>query len=203
MKLTVTLDFRLGVNLMPGFANYDAIINALTTGKGQTKFFQKASITSVAANWYRLWLAAGMPGPGIDPTPALQGQIPARDIAGALAQNNPTAPATLHMLSFGAGGGTLGALMVYDRLLHVGGISLTINTLQTFTGTLAPTRHVDGVGTRILVELSAATTATASTLTVNYTNTLDQVQGGNSLVSGGRANRSLLLYELGRWRPRR
>jgi len=159
---------------MPGFANYDAIINALTTGKGQTKFFQKASITSVAANWYRLWLAAGMPGPGIDPTPALQGQIPARDIAGALAQNNPTSPATLHMLSFGAGGGTLGALMVYDRLLHVGGINLTINTLQSFTGTLAPTRHVDGVGNQILVELSAATTATASTLTVNYTNTLDQ-----------------------------
>ena len=169
---------------MPGFANYDAIINALTTGKGQQKFFQKASITSVAAFWYRLWNAAGVPGAGVDPTPALQGQVPARDIAGALAQNNPISPATLHMLSFGAGGGTMGTLMIYDRLWHVGGISLTVNTLQTFTGVVAPSRHSDGIGNLLLVEITTASTATASTFTVNYTNEHD-VSGRQATLVGG------------------
>jgi len=169
---------------MPGFANYDAIINALTTGKGQQKFFQKASITSVAAFWYRLWNAAGMPGAGVDPTPALQGQIPARDIAGALAQNNPISPATLHMLSFGAGGGTQGTLMIYDRLLHIGGISLTVNTLQTFTGTLAPSRHSDGIGNLLLLEITTASSATASTFTVTYTNEHDVTGRVATLVGG-------------------
>lgn len=179
---------------MPGFATYDQIINALTTGKGQLIFFQKASITSVAAFWYRLWNAAGAPGPGVDPTPALQGQIPARNIAGALAQNNPIAPATLHMISFGSGGGTLGSLMIYDRLLHVGGISLTINSLQTFTGTLAPSRHSDGIGNQILVEITTATTATAATLTVTYTNTLDQTKTATiTLAAAEPVNRCYFL----------
>jgi len=179
---------------MPGFASYDQIINALTTGKGQLIFFQKASITSVAANWYRLWNGAGFPGAGTDPTPALQGAALTKAIAGAIPFNNPTSPATLHILSFGAGGGTLGALMLYDRLWHVGGISLTINTLQSFTGTLAPTRHTDGINNLLLVEITTATTATSATLTVNYTNTLDQAKTANvALAAAEPINRCYFL----------
>jgi len=179
---------------MPGFATYDQIINALTTGKGQLQFFQKASITSVAAFWYRLWNAAGMPGVGVDPTPALQGQIPARNIAGALAQNNPTVPATLHVLSFGAGGGTLGSLMIYDRLWHVGGISLTINTLQSFTGVVAPSRHVDGINNLLVLEITTASTATASTFTVNYTDEHDAAKTATwALIAAEPVNRCYFL----------
>lgn len=161
---------------MPGFASYDQIINALTTGKGQSKLLQKASVVSVAGNWYRLWAAAGFPGVGAEPSPALQGIVPTKDTVGAIPFNNPISPATLHMLTFGAGGATLGALAIFDRLWHVGGISLTVNTLQTFTGVLAPTRHVDGINNLLLLEITTATTATAATLTVNYTNTLDQAK---------------------------
>lgn len=179
---------------MPGFASYDQIINALTTGKGQLTLFQKASITSVAAYLYRLWNAAGFPGAGVDPTPALQGAACTKALAGAIPFNNPTAPATLHMLSFGAGGPTLGTLMLYDRLWHVGGINLTINTLQPFTGVLAPSRHVDGVGNRLLVEITTATTATATTLTVNYTNTLDQSKSATvALAAAEPMNRCYFL----------
>ncbi len=159
---------------MPGFSTYDQIINALTTGKGQLIFFQKASITSVAAYWYRLWNGAGFPGAGSEPSPALQGAVPTKDTLGAMPIANPTSPATLHMLSFGAGGPTLEALMLYDRIWHVGGINLNINTLQSFTGTLAPTRHSDGIGNELLIEVTTASGTTATTITVNYTNTLDQ-----------------------------
>jgi hypothetical protein len=80
------------------------------------------------------------------------------------------------MLSFGAGGATLGSLMIYDRLWHVGGINLNVNTLQTFTGVLAPTRHTDGVGNLLMIEVTTASGTTATTITVNYTNTLDQAK---------------------------
>lgn len=179
---------------MPGFASYDQIIAALTGGKGQLVFFQKASITAVAANWYRLWNAAGFPGPGVDPTPALQGYAPTKATVGAIPFNNPTSPATLHILSFGAGGGVLGSLMIYDRLWHVGGISLTINTLQTFTSVLAPSRNTNGVNNLLLVEITTATTATVATLTVNYTNTLDQVkQATIALAAAEPVNRCYFL----------
>lgn len=115
-------------------------------------------------------------------------------IAGAIPFNNPTSPATLHMLSFGAGGPTLGTLMLYDRLWHVGGISLTVNTLQTFTGVLAPTRHVDGVNNLLLIEITTATTATAATLTVTYTNTLDQTKTATiALAAAEPVNRCYFL----------
>jgi hypothetical protein len=161
---------------MTGFANYDQIINALTTGKGQLIFFQKASITSVAAFWYRLWTAAGFPGAGSEPSPALQGAVPTKDAAGALPIKNPISPAILHMLTFGAGGPALGSLMIYDRIWHVGGINLNINTLQSFTGTLAPTRHSDGIGNQLLIEITTVSGSTTTTITVNYTNTADQAK---------------------------
>ena len=167
---------------MPGFSTYDQIINALTTGKGQLFFFQKASITSVAAYWYRLWNAAGFPGAGVDPTPALQGFACNKALAGSLPFNNPTAPATLHMLSFGAGGPVLGSLMIYDRLWHVGGINLNINTLQSFTGVLAPTRHTDGINNLLLLEITTASGTTTTTITVLYTNTAD-VSGRSATVT--------------------
>jgi hypothetical protein len=160
---------------MPGFASYDQIINALTTGKGQLFFLQKASATSVAGFLYRLWNAAGNPAAGSEPSPALQGFAPTKATVGAIPFANPTSPATLHMLSFGAGGATLGSLILYDRLWHVGGISLTSITTQTFTGVLAPTRHTDGVGNKLALEITTATTGTSAvTITVTYVDTLDQ-----------------------------
>lgn len=158
-----------------GFTNYDQIINALTSGKGQLILLYKASITSVAAFWYRLWNATGFPSAGVDPTPALQGYAPTKATVGAIPFNNPISPATLHMLSFGAGGPTLGSLILYDRLWHVGGISLTSIVSQAFTGVLAPTRHTGGIGNLLALEITTATTGTSAvTITVTYTNTLDQ-----------------------------
>jgi len=166
---------------MPGFSNYDQIINALSTGKGQLLFFQKASITSVAAFWYRLWNAAGMPGAGSDPT-GLTGVVPTRATAGALGQNNPISPATLHMLSFGAGGGTMGLLMIYDRLWHVGGISLNSTSAQSISAPQGPTRHSDGIGNQLLVEITTAGGTTAATINVSYTNT-DNVSGRTASIA--------------------
>ena len=158
---------------MPGFSTYDQIINALTTGKGQLIFFQKASITSVAAFWYRLWAGAGFPGAGSEPSPALQGAVPTKNTDGALPINNPISPATLHILTFGAGGPALGSLMIYDRIWHVGGINLNVNTLQSFTGILAPTRHSNGIGNLLLIEITTVSGSTTTTITVKYTNTDD------------------------------
>lgn len=155
-----------------GFTSYNEIINALTTGsRSQYLSFMKSSITSVAGYWYRLWNATGYPGGGPDQIPALTGSILTSAISGSLYFNDPTSPRTLHMVSFGAGGPTAGTVLLYDRLWQVSGLVLTSTAKQLIYGISgSTTRHPDGSGSQILLEMAVATTATAANFFVNYTN---------------------------------
>lgn len=158
-----------------GFATYNDIINALSGGKGQNYFWFKTCVTSpgAAAIMMRLWNMAGWPPAGADPTPALSGIVPTSATAGAIPYTNPTSPATMHLLNVG-GCCTLQALIfLYDRLWHAGGVNLNSASLQTITDAQAPTRHSDGLGNMLLVEITAAAGATTKDLTINYTNTAD------------------------------
>jgi hypothetical protein len=64
-------------------------------------------------------------------------------------------------------------LLLYDRLLHNGGLSGTSTVAQTVGGTL--TRNTGGVGNIIFLEIYTQVGATATTIEVSYTN-----QGGTS-----------------------
>ena len=152
------------------FTSYDKIIEALAGTKGQHIFAHKVSITAVAGQMYRLWAAVGFPGAGSDPVD-LAGAACTKDTAGAIPFTNATGPATLHLLSLGAGGERTQTLMLYDRLLHAGAINLNTTDAQSFTGTTAPSRYTSGVGVLLLVEITGATGSTARTLSVSYTNT--------------------------------
>jgi hypothetical protein len=66
-----------------------------------------------------------------------------------------------------------GTLILYDRLLHIGGLSGTVITAQTVGGTL--TRNTLGAGNQIWVEIYTQIGTTATTITANYTD-----QDGNT-----------------------
>jgi hypothetical protein len=61
-----------------------------------------------------------------------------------------------------------GTLILYDRLLTIGGFSATTTTAQTVGSTL--TRNTGGVGNQIWVEIYTAIGSTGTTITASYTN---------------------------------
>jgi len=160
-----------------GFSTLNQLYSALsgaTPGQRQTKVYRKASITAVAANYYSLWKAAGFPTAGVSGTPPACA-VCTKDTVGALPILNPAVMRTLHLLPPSVGGTVLGGLIFYDRLLEAA-INLTIDTLQTFTGEMAPRRYTDGVGNMLFLEMTTATTVTAATLTITYINTLGETK---------------------------
>jgi hypothetical protein len=158
------------------FATYQALIEALQGGYAQVLNFYKAFPSLTAGYFYSLWKQAGSFPAGVDPTPSLQGFALDKSVAGALPFVNPTAPKRLFLFSTQIGAAGAETFILYDRMWHVGGINLNISTTQTFTGTLAPTRHTDGIGNQLLLEITTAAGSTAQTLSITYINENDQSQ---------------------------
>lgn len=74
-----------------------------------------------------------------------------------------------------------GTILVYDRVWSCSGFSGTVNTAQSVTGFPALTRpDVNGTGLELWVECYTATGASASNITVQYTNT-DGTPGRNTI----------------------
>ncbi len=170
-----------------GFASYDQIITALTTNAtGQRIDFNKTSLgATVQASSYDLWQAGGQPAAGTFGT-ALTGRHIDGTYAAGMDFTNPTAPATLHLLSFGAGSTvSLGTLLLYDRVYE-----------YPFTGTVlsgtfvAPTLQARdaagataGAGLYMMLETFSATARAAVTVTPSYTNSAGTASRTNAFTS--------------------
>lgn len=160
---------------MPGFASYDQIITALTTNaKGETGNLNKVSITTVAGGKYSLGYAAGVPSPLVFGTLLTATQMTQAIPGAILPFTNAVSPATKHLLSAGVGSTVAaGTFMVYDLLARYP-VSGAVITLQTFTSVALPARDNNGAtagaGVMAMVVNTSATASTATTLTVNYTN---------------------------------
>jgi len=158
------------------FTNYQAVIDALKGGFAQIIDFYKAVPSTSAGYFHSLWKQAGSFPAGSDPTPALEGAVCELTTPGAFPFTNPVVPNRLFLFSWMLGG-TLGqTLFMYDRLWHVGGINLNISTTQTFTGTLAPSRHADGIGNQLFLEMTTSAGSTSQTLSITYINENNQSQ---------------------------
>lgn len=161
---------------MAGFASYDALIAALTSGLGQRLTWNKSSLGStVAQTSYDLFYAGGIPVAGAFGT-ALTGRVMTDADTGGMPYSNPTGPATLHAVSAGLGSTTtLGTIMLYDRLVEYPfNGTVTSGSFNSGTGIAPPARDVNGAasgaGVQIFVESVAATGGAAQTLTLTYTN---------------------------------
>lgn len=135
----------------------------------QRKGFSKGSFTPRAVGAYHsMWKVAGNPGPGATPATGV-GAIPDDTTAGAFPFVNGAGAENNYLLFVASNSLTLGTIMFYDRLWANSNIN-DDTTTTTFTST-ALTRHTTGAGVEVWLEIyTAHAAATASTLTVSYTN---------------------------------
>lgn len=100
--------------------------------------------------------------------------VPTNATEGSLKQTDPAGGLTKYLTCFGAtfigwtAAANTGTLMLYDRLLHISGLSGTNTGTQTVGGTL--TRNTGGVGNQIWVEIYNGVGSTPTTIQASYTN---------------------------------
>jgi hypothetical protein len=168
------------------------MVNRLTGGNSGTPeniwFFKSARIAGAAATApiagrpQSLWKFDGFPGPGSNPTTVA---IPDNTTQGGLLQTDPGGGREKWLVNFFATGLVAGTVILYDRILHIGGLSGTTTTAQTVGGTL--TRYTDGKGNFAFAEIYTAVGATATTIKLSsYTDDAGNAsQVGPLVVFGG------------------
>lgn len=168
------------------------------SGTPETKFFFKtardsgaAATALIAGRPASLWRYEGQPSAGVNPTTAA---IPDNTTAGGLKQADPGGGRQKWLTGFTASSLTAGTLVLYDRLLHIGGLSGTVTTaqnVQTTTPTPALTRYTDGAGNIAWAEIYTIIGTTATTISMSYVDEADNVQSGTATTFGGTAFREV------------
>lgn len=162
---------------MSALVDLSDLVNRQTGGNSGTPeniFFNKSfTIAQVADTWaagvlYSCWQYEGFPGSG-----AVPGAVaaPTKATAGALPFTNPGGGREKWLIQaqlITNAPDDIGAVLMYDRLLHIGGLDGTSVAAQTVGGTL--TRNTGGVGNQIFIEIYTALGTTARTVTASYTN---------------------------------
>lgn len=160
---------------MTALSDLSDIINRCTggnSGSPENIFFYKdarvagaAAAATVAGRITSLWQYDGQPSAGAAPGAVT---APTNATAGALKQTNPGGARQKWLLGATAAPLAAGTLILYDRLLHISGLSGTTTTAQTVGGTL--TRNTGGAGNQIWVEVYTQIGASSTTITASYTN---------------------------------
>lgn len=159
---------------------------------------QKASITAVANFWYSLWAAGGNPGAGsLSIGNTTTGVVPDNTTAGA-----PSLVGfggnTGYLAQFQATSSIAGRLRLYDRIYHIGSISLgtlattSFSAQPSYRGRL-PADNSDGVGAELWIEIAVANGATNTLVTVEYSDHLQNPQTAtlDANLNGAPINRML------------
>lgn len=162
---------------MSAITDMSDLVNLATGGNSgapENSFFQKqariAGVTPttnqlpIAGRPMSLWTYDGQPGAGVAPTSVA---IPTNSTAGALQLTNPAGGKQKWLTQFFSTGLVAGTLVLYDRLLHIGGLNGTTTTAQTVGGTL--TRYTNGIGNLVWAEIYTLIGASASSITMSYT----------------------------------
>lgn len=160
---------------MAAIADISDLINRATGGNSgtpQTVFFHKvsrvagaAATAPIAGRWASLWTYDGHPAGGSAPGAVA---APTNSTTGALPFTSPGGGRESWLTQTWATGLVAGTLVLYDRLLHISGLSGTTTTAQTVGGTL--TRSTGGLGNIAWIEVYTIIGTTGTTVTMEYTN---------------------------------
>ena len=160
---------------MTALSNLSDVINRATggnSGSPENIFWFRdgrvdaaAAAAPVAGRWTSLWMYEGIPAGGPAPTTVA---APTNATDGSMKQTDPGGGREKWLIGGFCATAQAASGMIYDRLLHIGGLSGTTITAQTVGGTL--TRNTGGVGNQIWVEINTAVGTTATTITASYTN---------------------------------
>lgn len=159
----------------------DDIVNGLATSQQFSYFLPSA--TNAVGGWVNLNRAVV--------TSFGQQAVPSANTAGGTLHDdsqigfpvgqNPTPPAQSYFAQWRAVSTVAGSVHLYDRVWSCTGFSGIVTTAQAVTGFPTLTRpDVNGTGLEIWIECYTATGATASNITVQYTNS-DGTAGRNTV----------------------
>lgn len=172
---------------MAGFTSLDDLINEITVNSKvlYSSFAKVGTAPEAAGVWHSLWRVGNYPAAGGDGgagsgTPGSGGT--ALTLAdGGLANWSNQSPDTKHLLALDAQASQDCTIMLYDRLVHVSGISLS-STGNKNVGSAALPRYSgnDSKGVQVWLEVTTQTATTAPIVTMNsYTD-----QDGNTGATG-------------------
>lgn len=152
--------------------SYDAILAALDAGAGQSIQWGKNTITTTAGFPWSLWFASGSPNTGVVTGAALTSAQASKTTGGAMPFTNAGGSDQLRLVSMSAMSnvGTLGILMLVDRLLYYPGITVGATSPIALTNSTTIPRYTTGAGTAVFLEVSANLTQSAGSFTMSYTN---------------------------------
>lgn len=165
---------------MAAITDLSDLINRQSGGNSGTPtnlFFHKvprvagvAATAPIAGRGCSLWTYDGMPAGGAVPTAV---EIPDRSLQGALPFTAATGGRDLHLIGASVTPSTAGVFLLYDRLMHIGGLSSTSTADQTVQGSPASpaiTRNTGGEGNIAWYEVYTIIGTSTTTLTMTYTN---------------------------------
>ncbi len=188
---------------MTAYADLSEYVNRKTGGNsGAPEYFWvhkearvqgAAAVAPVIGRWQSMWQYEGSPSHGAVPTTVL---APDNTTAGGWKHTSPGGGRQKWLDFLWAYMPTTGSIVVYDRLLQIGGLSgiVVSPTAQTVGGTL--TRNTTGAGNRIFVEIYTIIGASSTTITAAYTN-----QDGDSKTTQAVAIGNTGLREVDRMIP--
>jgi len=181
---------------MSGPANISEVINRLTGGNNgnpETAIWWKDSSagSSVAGYPYSYWTIKGQPGPGATPGAAA---VCTSALAGAMRLTNPSGGRKRWLRNLALIGWTSNRYVLYDRLVHCGGLSGTLTTAQSVGVSVTRYTGSESFGNLIMAECYTSIGATGTTFTCSYLDstgatrtTLATAIGGSNCRSPGNA----------------
>jgi hypothetical protein len=153
----------------------DLVLQLTTSGIADNDFFHKTGLRSgvvasglTVGRWSSMWLYDGQPG-GASALPTSTPDIPTNTTAGSIDPDPFTAGKQRWLLGATATCLTTGTVMLYDRLHEQAGLSATVTTPQTVSGTL--TRYNTNstcVGNQIWAEIYSPIGGTQTTISCIY-----------------------------------
>lgn len=156
--------------------------------KQKTQIRKNGALTTVAAQLFSNWDVAGNPGAGsLTIGNTTTGVVPTDAAAGAPIINAFGGAATGYLAAGRFRSAVAGGATLVDRLWHAGSVLMNALATTSFASQPAITQRLPGgndySNTEIWLEFNAAVSATATTITVNYTNEAG-VAGRVTVVTG-------------------
>lgn len=151
-------------------------LDGVIAGMRPPEDFLKVGGTMEAAGvFHSLFYTSGRPGAAVAPTPGMNGEA-LTSFAGQIPFVNPVSGNSFLARLSASSSGSVGCLLLLDRLWHQSGIAVTTTTSQALSSVAFPARDRDGTngGENVLVaiEVSTATTnaSAVTNTTLSYTN---------------------------------
>ena len=179
---------------MPGFTSYADMLAEYEAGKNfHREFYKSHSVAPEIGHWTSLWYDSGTPAAGADPAGTPGEAYANHASAFSFADVDPDRKLLLRLS--GSCNDAI-ALMLYDRLVGVSGITLD-STGDKTVNSAALTRYTSGIGVEAWLEITTAQVGSTTLSMSSYTNDAGTAaRDGASATFAGLNQRTMFFLPL-------